>query len=273
MTALRSRRGFLYLESPLLAGVDGLVYAVTTRIGGTSTGPRRFLNLSPNLPADPAAVTANRQLVCQALGIDLRRAVFADQVHGAEVAVVGEADAGTGAHPPASGVPAVDGLLTGAPDVYLVALSADCPLVALVDPVRRAVAVVHSGRKGTVADIVTVAIRRMGRALGSRPADLLAVVAPSIGPCCYEIGPEVADEVRRAFPTAEAFLPVRASKTTFDLRRAIRTQLRQAGLTDAAIEVSDLCTACRTDLFYSYRAEGSRTGRFAALVGFRARSG
>ena len=142
-------------------------------------------------------------------------------------------------------------------------------MVALADPVRRTVGLAHSGRRGTVADIAGLTARAMARTYGSRAADLHAVIGPSIGPCCYEVGPEVAREVRRALPAPDAYLPVRESRQYLDLQTAIRTQLRRAGLAPDRIETLPCCTACRTDHFYSYRREGQRTGRFATIIGWR----
>lgn len=265
----QSRNGLLFYDSPLLASVPGLFYAVTTRIGGTSEGPRRYLNLSHRLPTDPDAAAANRSRVCAAFDIPPGRTVFADQVHGVRVARVGEGEAGTGYSYPEPGVPATDGLLTDRPGLYLFALSADCPIVALADPRRSGIALVHSGRRGTAGDIAGLAVQAMAREFRSRPADLFASIGPGIGPCCYEIGPEVAGEIRRAFPAAEAFLPVRESRVHLDLPALVRFELRRAGVPDGQIEVTRLCTSCRTDHFYSHRAEGARTGRFATILGWR----
>ncbi|MBI4613143.1 MAG: peptidoglycan editing factor PgeF [Planctomycetes bacterium] len=265
----QSRNGLLFYDSPLLGSVEGLFHAVTTRIGGASEGPRRYLNLSHRLPTDLDAVAANRSRVCEAFGIPPGRTVFPDQVHGDRVARVGEAEAGAGYAFPDPGIPATDGLLTDRPRLYLFALSADCPIVALADPRHRGIALVHSGRRGTARDIVGRAVQAMAREFRSRPGDLFASIGPGIGPCCYEIGPQVADEIRRVFPAAEAFLPVRESRVHLDLPAAIRFELRRAGVPDEQIEISPLCTSCRTDHFYSHRAEGVRTGRFAAILGWR----
>jgi hypothetical protein len=134
----------------------------------------------------------------------------------------------------------------------------------MFDPVHRAVGLVHAGWRGTVLKITSAAVRAMMRAFDTRPGDLIAGIGPSVGPCCYTVGEDVAVQVRASFQGNESLLSLRQGKIHFDLWDANAIQLRSLGV--KRIEVAGLCTAHRTDEFYSWRAEGARTGRLAALI-------
>lgn len=161
-----------------------------------------------------------------------------------------------------------DTLLTGEPGVPILLRYADCTPILLYDPPHAAYGVIHSGWRGTVAGAVPAAIAAMGEAFGSRPADLVAGIGPSIGPCCYEIGDEVVAAVRLGFPEGDRLLPHNGNgRRHFDLWSANRHWLRDAGVRQ--IEVAEICTACHMDEFFSYRGGRGRTGHFGALMMLR----
>lgn len=184
-----------------------------------------------------------------------------------------------------------DASVTNRRGLLLGVQTADCVPVLLVDPKGRAVAAVHAGWRGTLQRIAVKAIGKMTMHFGTKPADLLAAIGPSISGCCYEVGTEVAVEFRSQFHNAsEWFDEMRTGdepnplqwlnmappghqpppkNVYLDLRKANRSQLLEAGLRDQNIFSSDLCTACRRDLLFSYRKEGRRTGRLMAVIGIR----
>ncbi len=166
----------------------------------------------------------------QALGMGDDRFVTAQQVHGNAVAIVGNDDL------PAGPIPGADGLVTDRPGVCLGIYVADCGPLYLVDPVRRAVGLVHSGRKGTEANIAGAAVRTMAERFGSRPADLVAQLGPCIRPPWYEV----------------------------DFAAEILRQCRAAGV--GRVEDCGTCTAAAPERYYSYRREQGRTGRMLALL-------
>jgi len=186
-------------------------------------------------------------------------------------------------------------MITAAPGLLLGIQTADCLPVILVDPKRRAVGVFHAGWRGTFKRIVEKGVGEMRRRFGSNPRDLKAAIGPGIGRCCYEVGEEVrekfhsqfayagklfreakeSDPVREKYPLL--FLTARApghselpKKIFLDLIEANRQQLIAAGVLKKNIEASELCTNCRTDLLFSYRAEKGKTGRMMAVAGIRA---
>jgi YfiH family protein len=187
-----------------------------------------------------------------------------------------------------------DGLITATPGLLLGIQTADCLPVMIVDPKRRAVGVFHAGWRGTLKRIVEKGVGEMRRHFGSLPRDLKAIIGPGIHGCCYEVGEEVRnkfesqfeyggklfreleepDPVREKYPML--FLTARApghsilpKKIFLDLVEANRQQLLAVGLLKKNIEVSPLCTNCRTDLLFSYRAEKGKTGRMMGVAGIR----
>ncbi|MBK6768149.1 MAG: peptidoglycan editing factor PgeF [Ardenticatenales bacterium] len=256
------------LRSALLDGLDGLRHAFTTRNGGVSAAPYAALNLGLHVGDAAEAVVANRAAVAAALGLDAGALVLAEQVHGADVAVVGSADRGRGALRPATALPGCDVLVTAEPGVALVALAADCVPILLADPVRRTAAAVHAGWRGTVAGAAGAAVRAMA-ALGSRPGDVRAAIGPCIGVEHYDVGGNVADAAAAAWPDdAARWIVDRRGATAFDLAAANRDQLVAAGLAPDHVAMCGISTAGDVGTWFSHRAEGGRTGRQAGIVGW-----
>jgi YfiH family protein len=155
-------------------------------------------------------------------------------------------------------------LLTDKAGIPLMQRFADCVPLVLYDPSRRALALAHAGWRGTVQGVALEAVRAMVQAFGSQPSDIIAGVGPSIGPCCYEIGPKVATQVCSNLQQGELLLPQADSAIHLDLWAANRRQLEAAGV--GQVEVAGLCTACHTKEFFSHRAERGLTGRFSVMA-------
>ena len=246
-------------------GAHAVRHAVFSRRGGVSEGPFASLNMSLSVPDEHERVYANRRKAYGLFGRDTDTVVHAHLVHGASVGRVTQANNGTW-------VEHVDGLITDEPGCVLSMNFADCAPIFLYDPRRRAIGLGHAGWRGTVVDLPGAMVRAMSAEFESDPADLLAAVGPCIGPCCYEVGEEVIAQVEAAFADAAALLPKRTDKgapsnthrRAFDLPEANRRNLANAGV--RSIEVSEYCTSCRTDLFFSHRAERGRTGRFGTVL-------
>lgn len=238
---------------------DGIQqHAVFARQGGTSPAPFSSLNLSVSVADEKENVYTNRRRAYGIYGRDSDTVVHAHLVHGAQVARVTRADEGTW-------IPRVDGIITDQPGVALTMNFADCTPILLYDPRRQAIGLGHAGWQGTVKDLPGAMVRAMTREFGSDPADLLAAIGPSIGACCYEVGEPVISAVQAAFAEPHSLL-VRQNggpRPYLDLLEANRRNLARAGVRQ--IELPNLCTACRTDLFFSHRAEAGRTGRFGAI--------
>jgi YfiH family protein len=221
----------------------GVTAAFTTRAGGVSDAPYASLDLALHVGDDESAVQANRKATAYALGIDADRVSWCDQAHGDTVATVTE---------PGRTYDATDGLVTAGRDLPLAVLAADCVPVLLADPRHGIVAAVHAGRRGLVQGVVEVAVGTM-LDLGARREDVVGAVGPAIGPCCYEVGRDVAEPFRARFGDDI----VRDGK--LDLWRAAEIALTEAGV--ATVERTDLCTSCHPELFFSHRRDGAHTGR------------
>ena len=247
---LRAAGALSLLTWPALdaSGVDA---AVTARGGGVSSGPYATLNLSLSVGDDPARVLENRRRLAAALGARPADFVFARQVHGAGVRIVGEADRGSGAFRMDDAIADVDALVTTAPGVVLAVLTADCVPIVLHDPVAGVLACVHAGWRGTVARVCAAAVAAM-TSLGSRPPDVVAGLGPAASPARYQVGPDVHHAVTQAFgPAAAAFIspdpkapasPGGPGRWLLDLWAANRHALREAGLPDHQIHTTDLPT-------------------------------
>ena len=198
---------------------------------------------------------APEQTLARALGVGLDALVRMKQVHCADVFVAS-------GRPPSQ--PEADIAVTDDPTVALSVRTADCVPVLLADRRTGAVAAVHAGWKGTAAGAVIVAVQHLASQYGVNPADVIAAVGPSIGPCCYEVGPELAGHFA-SHPEAAAWF-TRDARPHLDLWRATRDQLARAGVPAQQIHVCELCTFDHPALFHSYRRDGMRAGRLVAAI-------
>ena len=195
-----------------------------------------------------------------------------EQVHGEAIQRVGRSDAGRGALSYADSIAKTDALITDEPGLPLLLCFADCTPILLLDPAHRAVGIAHGGWKGTVRRIAAKTVLRMQREFGTRPEDVLAAIGPSIGPCCYEVGPEVERQFQEAFSGHEAALfshPDAVGGTHLSLWAANRLQLEEIGVLREHIDEARTCTACHHEDFFSYRADGGQTGRLGAVIALR----
>ena len=244
-----------------LGAYPELVHAITTRHGGVSTGPYSSLNVSNRLGDDPEAVEENLRRVCAALGLQRRDVTSPNQRHTANVRRVGMTERGHVQE-------GYDALVTDQECIPLLLRYADCVPVLIYDPAHRAVALVHSGWRGTVLGAPRAAVESLVREFGSRPEEMVAAIGPSIGPCCYEVGRDVVHAVQGAFSGSDMLLPSHpGGRRHLDLWTANWRWLSGCGVQQ--IELSQICTACHTEDFYSHRAENGKTGHFAAVMSLR----
>jgi polyphenol oxidase len=279
----RTARGLRILQASALAKIPWLVHGFSTRPGGVSElDGEKVLNLGFSEWDSKENVLENRRRFLSVLGAEGLTLVTLRQIH-SDVVQLFEA-------PPAEPCRG-DASATNRASLLLAVQTADCVPILLVDPKKRAVAVVHAGWRGTLQRIVTKTIGTMQMQFGTKPADLLAAIGPSIGGCCYEVGTEIAAEFKSQFPSVSdwfdelrtgdepnplqwlSMMPPghqpRPKNVLLDLRKANCAQLLDAGLRSQSIIVSDLCNACRRDLLFSYRKEGPKSGRLMSVIGIR----
>ena len=223
---------------------EGYKIAFTTRIGGVSEGPYASLNLGRKSGDDVERVDENRRIACESIGADVAKLALNYQVHSSRV--LRAVSAMRGEH--------ADGLWTDEPDLPVLAMSADCLPIVLVrtGPEKPAVAVLHAGWKGLLAGIVAAGAQALGR------GPLTAAIGPGIGPCCYEVGEEVAAPFRECFGDDV----VRESR--LDLWTSAERALRAAGVEQ--VDRVDRCTACEPETFFSHRRDAGRTGRQGVIA-------
>ncbi len=245
-----------------LAGIGHVV--MTTRTGGLSREPYESLNLALHVGDVDERVRLNRKSLIRALDRRLLEPVVGDQVHGATVRHVGELHAGTRWQQNEKALTETDALMTATRRLPLVTLVADCLPLALVDPERGVAAAVHAGWRGLADGIIESTLEGMRETWGTSTADVVAWLGPCVGPCCYEVGPEVAQH----FPTSSE--GAEGDRARLSIRHAARSRLRLAGLLDENLAGLDLCTACHPELFFSHRRTtregGTTTGRQALMV-------
>ena len=250
-----------YLTSDQITG--DVVHCFSTRRGGVSTGYLESLNLGIHRGDDPKNVYENYRRLGAAVGFTPEQTVFTHQTHTDLVARVGAGDRGFGLFREVE--PERDGICTNEPGVALVCFSADCTPVLLHDPVRRAVAAIHAGWRGTAKGIVARCVEAMTREFGTDPADLQAAVGPCIGPCCFETDRNVPEAMLDALGEAAAPLIRQAGEKYYpDLKGLNALWLRRAGV--QTIDLSCDCTRCQPDRFWSHRFHGPARGSLAAVI-------
>jgi polyphenol oxidase len=257
------------LRIPRLAAVPGVVHGFTRRVPGMGSADG---NVGYSPPRDQADAWANRRAWAAAIGVDPDRLVTSGQVHGNAVLRARAGDAGIGSRPGSGKLGLGDALVADEPGPVLFSLHADCLPILMVALGRggeaRAVAAVHAGWRGTVADVAGETVRALGAAFGVRPEDVLAVLGPAIGPCCYPVGDEVETAWFAAVGDRGAGAVVRGrhgAQPAFDLAAANALLLERAGVRADRIERSGECTSCGAGWF-SHRGQGPATGRFAAVI-------
>jgi hypothetical protein len=260
-----------------------LVHGFSTRPGGVSPlESEKVLNLGFMEWDTRENVLENRRQFQSALGAANLALIPLKQIHSDVIRIFPgpPADARKG-----------DASATDRPGLLLAIQTADCAPILLVDPKKRAVAAIHAGWRGTLTRITQKAVGRMQLEFGSKPADLLAAIGPSIGPCCYEVAADFVTKFTAQFADAADYFDEPRSgeepnplqwlnmkppghqpppkNVHLDLRKANRSQLVAAGLLAKNIYVSDLCTACHTGLLFSHRREGPLSGRLMSSIGLR----
>lgn len=263
------RNGAVYYTTFPSFEKTGLVrHLYSTRRGGVSAGYFGPMNLGFSRGDDQEAVIENFRRISFVAEIYPGDMVFSDQVHGDRILYVDQQDRGKGIYSPKE-MQGVDGLLTDKPQVCLVTFYADCVPLFFLDPVMKVIGLAHAGWRGTVLEIGRKMVERFQADFGSDPADILAGIGPSIGPCCFEVGPDVECEFSRVFPAWRDEI-IRSSgkpeKSYVDLWRTNQLILEKAGVKPEHITVTDLCTKCHEEYFHSHRRMGNNRGTQAAFL-------
>jgi polyphenol oxidase len=247
---------------PLFYWDDLRERGITAGFTGAGADHRGNLALHAGGPREEAL--ENRKELCRMLNLSFSSYTCAGQVHSSHVQKVEGEHRGRGRLEHTDALPEADALITNVPGILLNIFVADCVPVVLFDERTRSGGLCHAGWRGTIGEIVTESVRAMGVHYGSRPGDMEAFIGPSIGGCCYEVGPEV-EKAFREYPFSETPIRYTEDKTFLDLKKANREMLLEAGVPEDNITLSPLCTVCGTTSLFSYRKDGKETGRFSAF--------
>ncbi len=238
----------------------GFRHGFTTRVGGVSGAPFDSLNLGGKWGDAPSNVGENRRRFQAAAGGPV---LFGRQVHGvASVWVAPDATSD------AVGAARADAVIATTPGTAVGVYVADCVPALIADTRTGAVAAVHAGWRGTVSGIVQATLRRMAADFGTRMEDVRIAMGPSIGPCCFEVGPEVVSAVEAAFAGARAAgaIVARAPRSHVNLWLLNRLAAQSVGVSAGLIDAAEMCTSCDRARFFSYRRDGGATGQLAAFI-------
>ncbi len=259
-----------YFYYPLLENTGMVRHGFSTRLGGVSTGEFSSMNFNTTRGDSLEHVEENFKRFCAAIGCDWDLAVMSHQTHTVNVETI-TADM-VGKHRSfweKKPFQDVDGLITNVPGVVLITSYADCVPLYFLDPVKKVIGLSHSGWKGTVARMGAVTVSKMQKEYGCNPSQILACIGPSICQDCYEVGGEVAEQFRQVFSEEEAKQILRlndAGRYQLDLWKANTLILKQAGILEDHIAVTNVCTCCNPDLLFSHRYTKGKRGNLCAFL-------
>lgn len=265
----RESAGVPYLSFVPLEQSGLVAQGFSTRFGGASKGAFATMNFSYSRGDNPEDVLENYTRMARAMGVDRDKMVVSWQTHTTNVRQITQADAGKGVIRERD-YRDVDGLITNVPGITLVTFYADCVPLYVLDPVKRAIGLSHSGWRGTVGRMGQVTVNAMRDAYGTDPADLIICIGPSICRDCFEVGPEVAEEFQEAFDQIywkELMYGTAHGKYYVDLWKANRVVFEEAGVRPEQIYVTNICTRCNHENLFSHRIQGEKRGNLAAFLG------
>lgn len=244
------------IKSKLLNNFANVNHAFSTKDGGVSQNPYSSLNLAFHVDDNPWHVDINHNTLASELGFKKNSLVHMKQIHSNIVHIVTDEDS---FHTP----PTCDALITDKINTPLMVMVADCSPILFYDDAKKVIAVAHAGRAGAFKNIVKNVIDSFIKNFGSDTKDIYVSIGASIGACCYEVGSEIFDEAYKL--GLEYAISQRDKSYYLDVTKILKTQLLVCGIKKEHIDISDDCSCCKKDTYFSYRAEGV-TGRFAGVI-------
>ncbi len=261
----------LYLSYPLLENTGLVKHGFSTRIGGVSEGIWDSMNLSFTRGDNEECVRENFKRMAEAIGVEADSLVFAAQTHTTNVRKVTLEDKGKGIIAPLD-YQDVDGLITNEPGICLTTFYADCVPLFFIDPAHKAIGLSHSGWRGTVGKMGKATLETMAEEFGTNPKDVIAAIGPSICQDCYEVSEDVIVKFKEAFHAKyweDLFYQKNNKKYQLNLWKANEIILKEAGVLDENIAVTNVCTNCNSDVLFSHRATGGARGSLAAFMSLK----
>ncbi len=243
-------------QSYLLNSFSDLTHCFTTKDGGVSNKAYSSLNLAFHVEDDAKLVNKNHALLADELNYNTKTLVHMKQIHSDIVHIVSLDDN-------FKNPPTCDALITDKQNTPLMVMVADCSPILFYDSVKKVIAVAHAGRQGAFKNIVKNVIESFKNDFGSNTDDILVTIGASIGECCYEVGVEIYEEAKEL--NLEHSMSKRDNSYYLNVSDILKKQLLDSGVQKENIEISNECTCCNNDRYFSYRADGT-TGRFAGVI-------
>lgn len=255
-----------YFIIPSFYDTNLVQHCFTTRIGGVSPKPYASLNLGTKTLDNEETVRMNYSIISSALGINPSKIIISEQIHSDEVrSIKGYSKINTDIFD--INLKKADGMITNERNITLVTLYADCVPIFFLDPKIKAIGLNHAGWKGTVKKIGGKTVKNMIKEFNSSPSNIIVGIGPSIGSCCYEVDEKVIKEFKNSYKNSSIFINDKGNgKYMLNLWEANKISLLEAGIKEENITISNICTRCNNELFYSYRGEDGTTGRMAAII-------
>jgi len=245
------------ISSSLLSAYPEVTAAFTTRHGGISSAPYNSANFAFHVGDNPLDVIKNHDLLSATLGYERNRLIHMRQIHSDRIVIIDET---FNFDTP----PECDALITVRPNTPLMVMSADCTPILLYDPIRHVCAAIHAGRAGALNEILPKTIQKMEEYFESSRKNMQIILGPSIQGCCYKINETIAQETDdKGYLCA---LQRKDKKVFLDVNTILLRQLEKLAIDPTHIEVIGECTSCKSDEYFSYRADRQHTGRIAGVI-------
>ncbi|WP_129596417.1 peptidoglycan editing factor PgeF [Anaerophilus nitritogenes] len=258
--------GVVFFTIPSFEKTKLVKHGFSSKIGGVSKGSYESLNLGFKTNDLKENVENNYKKITKALDLSIQNLVFSDQVHKDHIKIVTKKDCGKGIIKE-SDIKEIDALITNEKNVALTTVFADCVPIFLLDPVKKVIALAHAGWRGTALKIAKKTVEKMIQVYQTNPKDCLAAIGPSIGRCCYEVDEGVIKEFNKEFTNVDEFVFSKGNgKYMLDLWKANQSTLKEIGLLERNITISNICSMCNSEIFFSYRKDEGITGRMAAII-------
>lgn len=251
---------------------QNVVAGISTRQGGTSKEPFYSMNLGLHVNDYHENVINNREKLAEMIGAPLESWVLGEQIHGAVIAKVTKEDNGKGAFALDTAIKGVDGLYTKEQNTFLLAAYADCVPLYFFAKSKMIIGIAHAGWRGTVRNIAGEMIQRWKQEENVMIEDIYVCIGPSIGKCCYIVDDNVITQVGSCLDgeiKETIYEKVSVGQYKLDLKEVNYELLKNAGVLPEHISISEYCTSCNSDLFYSHRRDLGKTGRMLSFIGMK----
>ncbi|HAQ39672.1 MAG TPA: peptidoglycan editing factor PgeF [Clostridiales bacterium] len=264
MYKLNEKQDFEYITFPLFDKYDNLLNCFTTRKGGVSQGSFESMNIGFKTGDIAENVKRNIEIMAEKVGIDVADIVGTSQTHTNNIKYVSEEHKGRIFSN--SAFKEVDGIYTDRKNVALMSFHADCTPIFFYDPYKKVIGLAHAGWRGTLQNISGIMVRAFVKDFNSNPEDIITVIGPSLGQCCFEVDGDVAKLFLAEDEGFKNYMEIKGPKYHFNLWQINKYLLMKEGIREENIEISGLCTKCHNDMFFSHRGQGGKRGLMAGIL-------